>query len=713
MDRATQYHPRFDAVYGCSKAVFVNSRRYIGSVYRTISTVTLLVMFLVASHASAITDAEIFLTVINKPYTSTDVCATGNDCQFTVAVSNTPNMVANYFPTQEYSYAWGFTDAPRQLTTEDGKNIDYIWTSAGGKMFTYLQTSNFDDYNPLSSGAPTALYVTDTTGEAKRMRLQYAKQFVDGTLQTDKSFRFDLSTLNPPQQSMPYQFTIHPYDDKNENRELAVWLSSTYAANSPTSVRSLYAGGARNHWVSGSNYIAYVGGLYDYAENNNAINLMLDMDLDGTQMNLSTNYALFEVVNGNPGECVTQPNSCEVKFLGQYTTPVNGPITIAGSGRINGYNLLDTDYPGKWGAPDSTKRPLTPALIAKAEYRVQSGLMELSSNTVNTENFAIDIAGITVGFSPRREDSSVLLNNKYLPMITPEDRVNGVTPLDNDSRVKTFDFKMVGNWPGQADGLEVHGKESLLQLQYTYLHIADDSMKVAADNLTYEHTTVLQGNVGTGGLIHLGSYGTGRKMTKGHVTGVYVHRITHQPAGGQDGSGYSGAALVAAQTCPYGNDVSGVTVTQLRVNNLGNGISSVNRPFNIGLGISAGGPCSSSDATPTNVGPMTFTDFLVYLNPLSDSTIFNRIATPPSTVKDISFFDKTVNASPTGKVAIYPPNNSNVGYFICGTGSDTLTDYPSSKCWNTSGENGGTGTKNNVLYSGDGSISEIHYPYGP
>ena len=709
MERAPQYRTRFDAVYEYSKVVFVNSRRYIGSVYRTISIVTLLVMFLVASHASAITDAEIFLTVINKPYASTDVCATGNDCQFTVAVSNTPNMVANYFPTQEYSYAWGFKDAPLQLSTNDGQYIDYIWTSAGGKIFTYLQTSNFDDYNPLSNGAPTALYVTDTTGEAKRMRLQYAEQFVDGTLQADKSFRFNLTTLTPPQQSMPYQFTIHPYDDNNENRELAVWLSSTYAANSPTSVRSLYAGGARNHWIYGSDYIAYVGGLYDYAGSTNAINLVLDMDLDGTQMNLSTNYALFKVVSGAPDTCVTDPGSCDVEFLGQYTTPVSGPITIAGSGRLNGYNLLDTDYAGKWGDQDSI-RQLTPELIAKAEYRVQSGLIELSSNKVDTKGFAIDIAGITVGFSPRRNDSSVLLNNKYLPMADVDMVFMNQPAFSNDSPVKTFDFKMVGNWPGQADGLEVHGKESLLQ--YTYLHIADDSMKVAAHNLAYEYTTVLQGNVGTGGLIHLGSYGTGRNMTKGHVTGVYVHRITHQRAGGQSGTGRFGAALVAALTCPSGIDVSGVTVMQLRVNDLGYGINSVNRPFNIGLGTSAGGPCSSSQATPTNVGPMTFTDFLIYLNPLSDSIIFNRIAAP-STVKDINFFDKTLNASPTGKVVIYPSNNSNFGYFICGTGSDTNTNYPSSKCWNTSGENGGTGTKNNVLYSGGGSISEIHYPYSP
>ncbi|MDG2272962.1 MAG: hypothetical protein P8L39_11700, partial [Halioglobus sp.] len=225
MEQATQYRTQFDAVYGYSKAVFFHRRRYIGSVYRTISTLALSVIFFVASHASAITNAEIFLTVINQPYVPT--CVDSDDsCDFTVSVSDGSKT---YYPTQEYSYAWGFTGAPLQLSTKDQQYIDYIWTSAGGKTFTYLQTSNFDDYNPLSNGAPTALYVTDTTGQAKRMRLQYAEQFVDGDLQADKSFRFDLSMLTAPQQSMPYHFTIHPYDDKNENRELAVWLSSTYA----------------------------------------------------------------------------------------------------------------------------------------------------------------------------------------------------------------------------------------------------------------------------------------------------------------------------------------------------------------------------------------------------------------------------------------------------------------------------------------------------
>ena len=99
---------------------------------------------------------------------------------------------------------------------------------------------------------------------------------------------------------------------------------------------------------------------------------------------------------------------------------------------------------------------------------------------------------------------------------------------------------MVGNWVDAADGLEVHGRNSYLG--YTYLHIADDSMKVSANKLNYEQTTVLQGDVQTGGLINIGSYGTGRPIPNGaNVDGVYAHRITHKPGNcnGQD-NGCSG-----------------------------------------------------------------------------------------------------------------------------------------------------------------------------
>ena len=89
---------------------------------------------------------------------------------------------------------------------------------------------------------------------------------------------------------------------------------------------------------------------------------------------------------------------------------------IAGSGRINGYALLSETYPGKYSDDPNQD---TQAWINMAQYRVNSGLIELSSSYDDGSNGpAIDIAGITVGFSPKRGDSSVLLNNQYLPMLS-------------------------------------------------------------------------------------------------------------------------------------------------------------------------------------------------------------------------------------------------------------------------------------------------------
>lgn len=274
----------------------------------------------------------------------------------------------------------------------------------------------------------------------------------------------------------------------------------------------------------------------------------------------------------------------------------------------------------------------------------------------------------------------------------------------NNHPVKSYDFKMVGNWIGASDGLEVQGDGSLLQ--YIYLHVADDSLKVSARNIAYEQTTVLQGDVGTGGLVHLGSYGTARNSTQGSVIdGVYAHRITHKRFSKQNGTGYYGAALVAAQTCTLGNNVEGTTVKNLRVNNLGTGISSVNRPFNIGVGDSYGfAPCGEKKTTA--VKDLTFINFAIYLDPKSDTTLFNR-SLDSGDVSNINFFDGTVNTNPVGKVAIHNElKEPAFAYFICG-------NAVANKCWNTMGE--GAGTSVNILYSPSSGyqFKEINFPYSP
>ena len=467
-----------------------------------------------------------------------------------------------------------------------------------------------------------------------------------------------------------------------------------------------------------------MGGLYDYAKDNSGgFNLNLDMELDGQAMNLSTNYALFKWVSGDPpATCLTSFN-CQVEFKGQFTLPVTGPITIAGSGRISGYSLLGERFEKNRGPAINAPVELS-AVVKNVQFRVQSGLIELSASAVGAP-FAIDIAGITVASSPYRQDSSVLLNNKFLPMASLSDALAGkANEGANNHPVKAFDFKMVGNWIDGADGLDVHGKGS--SLQYTYLHIADDSLKVSAQNIRYEQTTVLQGDVDTGGMVNLGSYGTARDGTQGsRLADIHVHRITQKPATcsgtAQGNTGTCGAALVAAPTCEFGNDVAEVKVDRLRVNNLGDGSSSVNRAFNIGLGPTYGDSCEGSDGavaqTKTNIRDLTFTNFGIYLDPSADSNFFRRsgggggVIGGTGGVDAIRFWDGTEpKNSLNGKVAIHSDSkNTDFAYFMCGVGT---TGIDEAGCWNTDGQNGGNGTFNNVIYSG-GGVFGVDYPYGP
>ena len=166
--------------------------------------------------------------------------------------------------------------------------------------------------------------------------------------------------------------------------------------------------------------------------------------------------------------------------------------------------------------------------------------------------------------------------------------------------------------------------------------------------------------------------------------------------------------MVAAQTCEFGNNVEGVKVTNLRVNDLGNGISSVNKPFNLGLGASFGfNDCGGP--TKTFVRNLSFEDFQIYLNPLAKSTIFNRGA-DGGTISNINFFDGNVTTQTAGKVAIFNlETDSSFAYFICGV--DTADQ---SGCWNTLGENGNGvyPTASNITYAGP-DITDINFPFGP
>ena len=686
-------------------------------------------MLIIASHASAaITPAEIFLTVIDKPYVAPSCVDSDDTCDFTVFVSDGSKT---YYPTQEYSYAWGYPGAPLQLSTM-GTN----WTSqylndngalAYGKTFNYLQTSNFDGYVTPSTPKPTTVSVTDKTGKATSMRLSYGTQYRDGTRTQGSStlpWVFEVGSLTTIGDGnvVPYHFTIHAFDG-DEHRELAVWLSSKYDDSTYINVSTLFSQGHRNQWIEADNsHIAYVGGLYNYAvEHSGGFKLNLDMDLDGSLMNLSTSYVLYRV-DGDANTCAKNPSSCNLTRIGQQAAVVTGPIVIAGSGRISGYQLLFKDYNNEdnWAKWQS------------AEYLINSGLLSLSSSHGTHDNFAagaaIDVSGITIGFSPKRGDSSVFLNNQYVPMKNATDLAADELPISwaanagsnrsNNRPVKVFDFKMVGNWVDAADGLEVQGDGS--ELTFTYLHVADDSMKVAAKKMKYKHTTILQGDVSAGGMINLGSYGTADSQGSS-VEGVYVHRITQKPSTStrcpQGETGNCGAALVAAPTCRFGRSVTDITVNNLQVNDLGNDINSVNRPFNIGLGSSYGASgieyCNGNDTNPpsaieTNITELTFTNFGIYTGALANSTFYYRFTGPVnSEINNINFFDGKVNTNVANKVAIY--SNSTTALFICGVGGDAVQGLPIANCWGNQGM--GMGTKNNVSYSSSNFNFGTIYPY--
>ena len=175
------------------------------------------------------------------------------------------------------------------------------------------------------------------------------------------------------------------------------------------------------------------------------------------------------------------------------------------------------------------------------------------------------------------------------------------------------------------------------------------------------------------------------------------------PPPAPDVIGYCGAALVAAPTCEFGRDVTDITVKNLWVNNLGDGINSVNRPFNIESGCNDGNPL----AIETNITELTFTNFGIYTGALANSTFYYRFTGPVnSEINNINFFDGKVNANVAGKVAIHEYGDD-FAYFICGPNGSALG------CWNTNGVGSNANpTVKNVTYS-SGTFSNINFPYTP
>ena len=98
-------------------------------------------------------------------------------------------------------------------------------------------------------------------------------------------------------------------------------------------------------------------------------------------------------------------------------------------------------------------------------------------------------------------------------------------------------------------------------ISFCYFHAADDNIKVDSSRSTYEHITVLQGDIGAA--IELGTYGIGLRSNAVRgtsVSGVYVHRIT-QESTMDDGLG----SLIGSRTCPWGITFEDLSLTHVYV----------------------------------------------------------------------------------------------------------------------------------------------------
>ncbi|HEY5148477.1 MAG TPA: hypothetical protein VIJ23_01365 [Mycobacterium sp.] len=424
--------------------------------------------------------------------------------------------------------------------------------------------------------------------------------------------------------------------------------------------------------------------------------------------------AVVDVLNSGQ---TPQRGQCSVTLKGVFTRPTDKNIIVTGFGRISGGGVLGVvrNNPPQlsWD-----KQDLATASSA-AQYHVWSSLLGVSS--ASTSVTAIDVSSVTVAWGPKRGQSAVNLNT--IAMKEP----GTANYWDNNKPAKMFDVKMPSNWIDAADGPEVGADGS--DISFVYLLVADDSIKIAAQRVSYQEATVLQGNAG--GVINLGSYGYNRGITGSTVSGVWVHRITHNLLNGKAQDDDRGG-IVTSRTCPMspfgtssgtGANLEGTTVDNLYVPKLGtpNGINSVTRPIAIGVcgsgstdrdGFCDKGRLATSRFRVGGDGtsnPLTFTNFQVYPNPLSDSLLYND---PPSNVPvnwgQIKFYTGD-DPPPGGQVdqtkAVTLRDDNDGPYFVCGYVDD---DQAKKKCFTGQGVGGAP----NLQYEPAGSDfgTGIYFP---
>jgi len=398
--------------------------------------------------------------------------------------------------------------------------------------------------------------------------------------------------------------------------------------------------------------------------------------------------------------------ACKVKQSKVLAASGLGPVSISGYGRISGFKLMDSgpDYFGQqvwkdFGGTNGGNYFEGGAFkdhFKQQEWSIMSGLAELTSSDSSYSSssaFAIRIRDIAVAWGPKRGDGAVLINAPY-------------RQLDDDSDSNTpaslWDIKTPGAWVDAADGPNLLGDNS--QMQFAYLHHADDTVKISASGVTFSGITALQGNVGS--VIELGNYGDGLRTVGDRINNVLenclidrlsIHRIVHSQ-GGYDGNG----GVMGSRTCPNGVQFKEITVKNVDIPEL-SGANTVGQLFAIGAVKKDAPFCDGTVYGHVYFHKLNFYHWRINVNPSMESKFFGQQG-EHVTVDDIAFYDRHEETE-EGKLdsAVQIFDSPEHYYCVCATseGAD--------QCWDSSGP--GRGAEN--MFYEDVHVNAIWFPYGP
>ncbi|MCH9802127.1 MAG: fibronectin type III domain-containing protein [Actinomycetia bacterium] len=592
-------------------------------------------------------------------------------------------------------------------------NRDGQWKNLAGELTT-VQTTQFID------SIPSVITVKTPDGDGC---IAIFDQFDGKPFATAGSG--DPIPVNPPDGSKPQQLTIIPWQSSNggcnintdfasydPNIVIAVFVSKRYFSSPPSNatVCKISASDAAaidnmaltnsggNQWTKGDCVIdkprvrplngndMYTGSLFTMATDGKSKELYIELEA-GVVLKTPLNAMVSATARGSTPCAVTTKR----------------PITVTGFGRLDS-NITRDDYDSQGLKENQT-----------GKYKVDTG--QLIVNSSAAREFPIDVSGITISNSPRRNDTAVKLN--FAPSCTPDYSTPSQVNYESNRPAKVFDVKRIV-WNGESDSYEV-GADSYIG--NSWILSADDSIKISSTGQTFEDITVIQG--GAGGVINIGSYGYNYGTAGSRVDGVYVPRILQNNGKATD-PGSSG--LIQTLTCPIKNfnkkqqNVTNVSVNDLTLPGLGtkdgNQMNTYSRAFS--LGVTGNNAFCIPDGSVATFGDFQFTNVDLYQDPMegNKSALYDESGT--ASLLPIRFCNgndavcSNPIPGPTAEsnrpVAIWPGGTKDsIGYFMCGTDQADL-------CWTTTDgtEQGPSdqAAKNIEYPSGDWG-NKVGFPYGP